>query len=157
MIPTTLAFLAAHAEWMMHRPEAEDIYGELTYATGLIAQVIDVHASQSYAGPCDVCKRDMYATVGAEEVECKPCALVYDMKDRREWLLKAAEDRLERAADISRAVAGFGYDVTRLRIGKWAQRGQIVAHSRDEAGRPLYRVGDVIDLVQKDRERRLTA
>lgn len=148
--PTLLTFLARHVDWLMHRPEAEQVYDELLAALLQVRQVVDTAPATAYAGPCDVCGRDMYANPDAAEVTCRLCALTYPMASRRQWLLKAAEDRLERAALIARVLSAFGYQVTRHRIGTWRDRGKIEARDKDSIGRPLYRVGDVWDLLEAE-------
>jgi len=74
----------------------------------------------------------------------------YDMDGRREWLLEAAEDRLERAAHIAQAVTDLGSPISADRIRKWAERGRLVPHATDGRGRPLYRVGDVTELLRNE-------
>lgn len=145
----SLLFLAANADWLMHRPEAEEAYDEILAALGQLRRTIDTAAPRDYAGPCDVCGRDMYARPGDVEVTCKPCALIYPMEHRREWLLDQADDELARATDIAKALTGFGHDITRHRIGTWRDRGQLEPKGIDGIGRPLYRVGDVRKLLKE--------
>ena len=56
-----LRFVARHADWLMHRPEAEQAYDELSAVVEGARRTIDTRGGQQYAGPCDVCERDMYA------------------------------------------------------------------------------------------------
>lgn len=151
-----LRFVARHADWLMHRPEAEQAYDELTAVVEGARRTIDTRGGQQYAGPCDVCERDMYAATGAAVVECKPCGVSHDMADRREWLLSAAEDRLATAAELARAVSGLGQPVTAATIRQWASRGRLAAHGMDGT-RPRYRVGDVTQLVRESAQRRADA
>lgn len=142
-----LAFIATQADWLAHRPEAVEAFDELEGAIGLIKSAIDTAGDSTYAGPCDICSRDMYAKPGALEVECRPCALVYDLADRREWLLKQAEDRLETATNVARAITAYGQTLTPERIRQWKTRGRITAHGEDASGRPLFRIGDVLEVL----------
>lgn len=148
-----LRYVARHADWLMHRPEAEQAYDELVAAAQGVMRAIDTSVGQRYAGPCSVCSRDLYADTGASAVECKPCRMTYDMAERREFLLTAAEDRIATAAEISRAVTDLGEPVTSDRIRQWAARGRLVAHAQIDR-RPGYRVGDVLDLLRDDAKRR---
>lgn len=148
-----LQFVARHADWLMHRPEAETAYDELTAAMQGALRAIDTTVGRRYVGPCSVCSRDLYAEAGAVTVECRPCRMTYDMAERRELLLTAAEDRIATAAEISRAVTNLWEPVTSDRIRQWAARGRLVAHAQID-GRPGYRVGDVLDLLRDDAKRR---
>jgi len=145
----TIHFLAGNIGWLMHRPEALEARDELKAATTLIRTVIDTPPAQSYAGPCDVCGQDMYARIGADVVACRPCNLEWDMDDRRKWLLEQVDDRLARASEVCRAVAAWGGEhVTRQRINGWVATGRLAVHGHDPRGNPLYRVGDVVRLVE---------
>lgn len=142
-------FLAENVVWLMHRPEALEARDELKAALSILRDVIDTSPYQSYAGPCDVCGADLYARVGAEVVACRPCGLEWDMADRRKWLLDQVEDRLARASEVCRAVAAWGGEhVTRQRIHGWVVTGRLAVHGHDPRGNPLYRVGDVVRLVE---------
>jgi ribosomal protein L37AE/L43A len=146
-------FIAAHVWWLRHRPEAPEAYSDLIIADLQLERVIDRPAPLKYAGPCNVCRKDLYAREGAAMVTCRPCGMDYDMDGRREWLLEAAEDRLERASLIAQAVTDLGSPISADRIRKWAQRGRLIPHATDGLGRPLYRVGDVRELLKADAHR----
>jgi LSD1 subclass zinc finger protein len=145
--PTALRYLADQAGWLAHQTYAEEAFDELEHCVGVIESAIDLPTPGVYAGPCDVCRHDLYAKPGAESVECRPCHLTYDMALRREWLLSSAEDRLERSTYIARALTAYGSPVTRKRIDRWHSDGQLMHKSMDRSGHPLYRLGDVRRLV----------
>lgn len=142
-----LLWLAWNTNWLAHQSEAHNAYDELGKLENLIENAIAQPQATWYAGPCSQCGRDLYADVGADYVECPTCWLHYDVHARRDELLQAVEDQLERAAELARALAGFGLDVTRHRIATWEARGIIIRHGTDPKGRPLYRVGDIIDAL----------
>lgn len=75
-----LTYLARHTNWLMHRQEAEQAYDELIHACVTIRNAVDAGAEQRYAGPCDVCGRDMYAAPAAAFALCAPCNLEYPMR-----------------------------------------------------------------------------
>jgi hypothetical protein len=149
-MPAVLCYLAANVDWLMHRPDAADALDELHAALDQLRDVVDTAPDLWYAGPCNVCGRDLYCKPEAAEVECRQCGLVYPMTDRRAWLLAHVDDQLARTVDVARALSGFGYDVTRHRIATWRDRGKIEPAGVDEQGRSLYRVGDVRDLLEAD-------
>jgi len=144
-----LRYVADSASWLARHPDAPQAFDELEHIAALVDVAIDVKPPTVYAGPCDVCRRDVYAAEGAETAECRPCHLVYPMRERREWLLKTLEDRLERSTDIARALTVYGMEVTRKRIDNWHSDGMLMPHGRDFRDRPLYRVGDVMRLVSE--------
>lgn len=96
-----------------------------------------------------VCGADLYARPGRDvtEVACRECGARFPIGDRRAWLLEQAQDRLLPATELARAIDGLGVDVTPSAIWKWKERGRLVPHGADALGHPLYRVGDVMDLV----------
>ena len=150
-------FISEYVWWLRHRPEAPEAFKDLTLADRDLERVIDRPAPMKYAGPCNICRKDLYVREGAAQVECRPCGMVYDMAQRREWLLEAAEDRLERAAHIARAVTYLGSPISADRIRVWAMRKRLFPHAIDGMGRPLYRVGDVLDLLAQDTRHEVSA
>jgi len=134
-----------------------------------LRSAIDRPADRWYAGPCWICNRDLYALVGRPVAECA-CGAQYDVQTRRDYLLREADDQLQNAATIARAVSWLGAEpLTAARVRKWAERGRIKAkaYARCEAHRheyvppstckacsPLYRVGDARDLLAADTNRK---
>ncbi len=153
-IPACCIYLLGHANWIRTQHWAPEILDEMQHIEGQLRRVVDRPADKWFAGPCDTCERDLYATVGAASVECAECDLVYDVDARRVWLLEQAQDRLLTAAELSRAVSWLGTEpLTAARVWKWAQRKRIVArgmtlHRGNEI--PTYLVSDAIDLMAQD-------
>lgn len=150
-------FIAEHVWWIRRHSEAEQAYCDLTAVSLKLEHIIDRAEPRVYAGPCNVCHKDLYARQGAAQVECNPCDLIYDMDGRQAWLLDQAEDRLERAFVIARALTDLGSPIHVDRIRKWAQRGRLIPHATDGLGRPLYRIGDVRELLNHDTRHAVSA
>lgn len=122
------------------------------------------HIGGAYRSACDVeggcehvvgtCENELYAHVGAYNVICRECGASYDVAERRQWLLKAAEDVLATGPMIARALTRMGDELKEDRIRQWASRGHIVSHGRDQQGKPLYRIGDVIERLMDPKERK---
>lgn len=158
---TALAtWLLMHVEWLRHRPEAPPIYDQILHAVDQIEHVVDRPADRWYAGPCDApttqpngadttCTADLYARPGATQVTCPTCNTTWDVAERRTWLLHVAQDQLAHAELIGRALSALGLAVTPSMIRGYVHRGRIISHGTDRAGRPLYRVGDVLDAVSE--------
>jgi hypothetical protein len=144
-----------HLEWLRHRPEAAQAYDEITSAVGMVRLVIDRHGSRWYAGPCYAptaagpCEADLYGRPGATVLRCTECGTDFDAHVRQQWLLEAARDSLAHAELIGRAAPTLGVAITPAMIRGYAFRGRLTHHGHDGAGRPLYRVGDVLDLAQQ--------
>lgn len=150
------------AEW------ASDMLDEMLDLERRLRRFVDRPADRWYAGPCTAglhgleatwfCGTELYAELGKPEVTCRECGISYDVAERRAWLLAAAEDRWETATTIARAVVVWtDYDrgESRLvrRISDWAKRDRILVRGRREVDgrpRPLYRLGDVLDLLADD-------
>lgn len=114
--------------------------------------VIDRPAERMYAGPCDRCGRDLYARKGKLSVTCVDCSLEYDLAERRQWLLKLVDDRLATASEIARALTSLAVPVTADRIWQWKHRERITVRGHDQLKRPLYRVGDVVALLNEQQQ-----
>lgn len=118
-----------------------------------------------YLGPCDVelehgpCGVPLTALPGASWASCAGCGATYDVPRRRAELLRAAEDVLAPAADLARALTRLSAPVTPERIRTWQTRGRLAVKGREPVrgrtgtGAPLYRVGDVLDLLAQDARR----
>lgn len=114
-------------------------------------------------GPCDAlrapCSAEVWVRAGsaAGTVVCSGCGARHDIRQRRAWLLEQANEHLLPATELARAVDGLGVAVTPSTVRKWAERQRIVPRGHAMIrGRllPLYRVGDVLDLVEGDARRR---
>lgn len=147
-------YLLGHADWIRTQHWAPEILDELDDLEAQLRRMVDRPADKWFAGPCDICKRDLYAKVGAKTVECNDCDRVYDIAVRRAALLAEAEDYLANATELARAVSWLGSEpLTAARVWKWAERGRITAKQHVEIrGRqiPQYRIGDALDLLAID-------
>lgn len=163
-------FLRAQVEWLRAQAAGPEAFEELLHTLRNARRVIDRPADKRYAGPCTAevivipfvpraCGADLYArnitgTGNDQTVKCRDCGAEYPLAARRDWLLEQAQDRLLPAAEMARAVDGLGVQVTFSTIKSWKRRGRLIAHGQLPDGRPTYRVGDVIDLVEAEASRR---
>jgi hypothetical protein len=155
-------WLATQIDWLRHRREALEAVDELHDACALLRRTADRPPAHWYAGPCLAqvpeepyqCKADLYALPGASAVRCRECGTGHDAGERREWLLREARCSLANATLIATALTALGLKVTPSMVWNYASRGRIVAHGQDERGRPVYNVGEVIDIVEELAARR---
>jgi hypothetical protein len=132
-------------------PEVGDYYRERTRLHDRAWMVMDRPPGRIYLGECDKCKKDLYVLTFATRFICG-CGVVYMMEERKAQLLESARDFLGTATFLAGAITPLsGRRVTSDRIRQWAHRGRITPHGIDRRGDPVYRVGDVLDLVDQGR------
>ena len=145
-------WLTLHLDQLHRRTDAYLMAADIIAITNAAARMIDRPADLVYAGPCDRCSTDLYARLSAPTVSCRMCNDRYDVDARRRWLLAEAEDTLAHAALIARALSRLGQEISVDRIYKWHERRQLLPHAyqaRGERQIPLYRVGDVLELLHR--------
>lgn len=143
-------WLAGQTHWLRYRPEAIEAFDELTDACRLVRRTIDLPVPRWYAGPCE-CGSELYAASQAVTVRCRDqeCGAQYDAAERKAWLLAQARDVLAHAGWIASAASALGEPVTADMIYGYSRRGRLLAHGQDGLRRPLYRVGDVLDILAR--------
>jgi hypothetical protein len=150
-------WLVGQLEWLRHQPEAAEAFTELRNAARELQRVVDRPRDLWYAGPCrndlpdgGVCEVDIYAVPGTRTVRCRECKAEYDAVARRDWLLQEARDQLLHAEWIARALTALGIeDLTGSRIRNLAARGRIEQKGTNAAGDPVYKVGEVLDVLEE--------
>lgn len=146
-------WLRGNLEWIRHRPESAEMIDQVADLVRRARRTIDLPPDRWYAGPCHQCGQDLSARPGAADVTCRPCDLVWPAAERRQWLLDAARDTMATAALISQALSILDAPITASMVRNYAARGRIVSGGVDRQGRPLYRVGDVLDALARRRQR----
>ena len=156
-------YLLDSVELLRHHEAAGEAVRDITGAVEHALRIVDRPPDRWYAGMCgasqpdhDWCHFDLYAAVGAAVIQCPACGSTWDVAERRTWLLKQAEDVLAHAALIAQALSALGTPVTKVMIHRWAHGTEknpdnirLLSHGSDMLGRPLYRLGDVIDLAHE--------
>ncbi|MFJ2298142.1 hypothetical protein [Oerskovia paurometabola] len=149
-------WLTHQVQWLRQQPDGADTIAALTDLLRAARRVIDRPADRKYAGPCTAttvdehglatdCAGELYALHGRATVTCPDCGTDYPLDARRAWLRDQADDMLLPATELARAIDGLGIQVKAATLRKWASRKRILNRGTDT--HPLYRVGDVIDLV----------
>lgn len=145
------AWLHAHAGDIARSPDAGEFAATLERLIAEATAVIDRPADMWFAGPCPTCEADLYAMEGASQVKCRLCRMTVDVAAQRERLLSAVDDVLATAGEISRAVHLTGTAVTPSRITNLYHRGKLLRHGRNRTGDHLYRLGDVLAVLDSQR------
>jgi hypothetical protein len=152
--PAMAAWLSQRLQRLVRHPAAPEAHGEITEAVRAARRVVDRPHEWQFAGYCD-CGAALYARPGAATVRCRGCdADPYDVDERRQAMLAAVADQLMPAHQAAAALSGLVAPLSADLVRKWAERGQIDARGRDLAGRPLYRLSDVLDRLLRSLERR---
>lgn len=166
-ITTTVAaadWLAQHPALLRSHPAADELHDEITAIVAEVARRIDTSPDRLYLGICgawvgddeheyDVhqCGATLHAWPGQPVATCRTCRTRYDVAERRDWMLGAAEEQLLTAVDCARALSGLGEHVSVNTIRSWAARdGRLTQREPaddDPRRRPRYRLGDVLDLA----------
>jgi hypothetical protein len=159
-LPAVALWLLARVERLAMHHAAGEAVDEICSAVRSAIRLVDRPADLVYAGPCgndvtvdDPCPEALYARPDAVRVTCRTCRAMYDVEDRREWMLDAVEGMLFRAADMAHVLTSLGWPCTQGQIRQWASRGRVVPHGVDGQGHPVYRVSEVRERLRVVRER----
>ncbi len=157
-VPAMCRWLLTYSDRLRTALQGPEALDELTSLERMLRRIIDRPPSRWYAGPCEQCQADLYVAEGKKHAQCGGCGLPFDVAQRRAYLLAVAEDRLADATTIARAVSWFGEEpLTAERVRQWAARRRLPAKSTSLDGKPMYRIGDAIDLLAQSSARRTVA
>ncbi|WP_409186461.1 hypothetical protein F9C11_20420 [Amycolatopsis sp. VS8301801F10] len=180
--PLPLArWLLRHPSWMAGCAYAAELFAEITWRVESARRMVSGPLDRVYLGICSAdvrvveefdpdaeqlerCDRDLYGLPNRASVVCPACGWEWDIQERRDWMLRAMENQLLTATELSRALPTYlDREVTASMIRGYAARGRLVQHADSEpseddlldvpsSGRerrrvPRYRVGDVLDLL----------
>lgn len=165
--------LPSLSRWLMHAvhglslhdigPEAVD---EITDAVADCERIVFwKRRARVYLGPCgqpvgadddnlEPCPGDVYADEGAAVGYCEECEGAVTVVIRRAELEQQLDDRLCTAAEIARLATYLGLHVdrdrVRTRVHYWHRHKRITQRSRDDAGSPMFRYGEVRVMLSKE-------
>jgi hypothetical protein len=112
---------------------------------------IDHPVDKIFIGRCDWenpdgCEVELFALPNEGDVECWLCHKSLPVAPRREYMLEAAENHVGHSSTLSRLLGHMGFDIPSSTIRHYAQHRNLTVMSIDSAGRPEYRLGEVMDL-----------
>lgn len=182
-LTTASRFLAGNMEWARHWRFADELLADIQAAHRVMTGLIDGAPPRHYLGPCgaadltnvaptadadpvwregQTCEGDVYAREGASNGRCRTCGAEVSVQDRRAWLDETVRGHAFRAKHLADA---FRINVNTIR--SWHLRGKlwpapnpdVFQPSRVEdlwydADKPLFLVGEVLELARQDAERR---
>lgn len=140
--------IAAHLDWLRHRPQIAEALDELEDACRDLVRVVDRPADLQLVGACD-CGVRLYAKAKATSVTCRACGANVDTASRWDTTWQQAQDRLVTAAEAASLLHIEGLATNRDRARKtiimWGQRHAISQRGTNPSGQPVYRYGDIAD------------
>jgi hypothetical protein len=152
-------FLVTQLPWLAHAtdehggPYAASVFAEIRDCASRMRSLVDGPQAGRYAGPCStqtpdgtMCGQDVIARAGAAYGTCKACGSRYDVDEQQAWMREEIEGYLARPVKIAGILLRLGSPIGYSTIASYAAKGQLISHGIDDKGKPLYRIGDVIDL-----------
>lgn len=162
LIATCADWLAERVELIRHLEYADEVLREISDCWHAMRSVVATPAGRLYLGVCgaDGCKGDVFGKPGKAAAYCQACGAVYDQDERRVQVATLVDDRGFRASVIAYA---YGIPVDTIRGWAWVRHDnngvpvrepKLRPVDRDDRGRPLYLVADVLALQGQARQRR---
>lgn len=157
-------WLAGLPNLLALHPAADELHADLTGLAEEIRGFIDRWPDRVYSGPCGAdtdagpCPGHLYAHAGQGFVTCPACGAQHEVAMRRAWMTGRARDLLV-TAPVALGWARLLLDHT-IPPGtwrSWLSRRRVLAHGTDQHGRPVYRFGEIVDLIIDHRRRRHAA
>jgi hypothetical protein len=155
------------AEWLANlpsllavHPAASEILNEVTSLVIRIKQIIDIAAPRFFVGQCGhsdehgTCTVELYAREDKNSVHCPQCQTEYSVDERRLMMLAVLNDQLATAVEIAPAMQRLtGREAKVDTIRSWKHNKKLFPHGHTASGQPLYRIGDVIELLMTTKNR----
>lgn len=149
-----------YARWLLRythhirqHPAADQLADEITDAITRVRRVIDRPPEKLFFGRCGAdldddqqCVESIYGYAAHNTVQCPVCGTEWDIATRRAWLLRIVEDEVAYSGLLAGLVSGLGVQISSSAIRRYAKKGRIHALAVDARHRPLYRIGDVLDV-----------
>lgn len=158
-LPSMALWLQARIERIRHAEYGYELYDEVTTIVGDCWRQVDRPATAIYAGPCGNtdCDGEVYLRPGERVGRCRECRTPYEPREVED-IRAAAEEQMATASAAAQILVWLGYrQVTASAIRGRAHRGDLLPRSTDIHGRPMYSVGDILDLIDPERGGERTA
>lgn len=124
--------------------------GDITRAVRVARRVVDRPVERRLLGPCG-CGATLYGAPEDVVVRCLECGRRQSAAAVRVAAVNSAADRMATAAELARILTSVtSKRVTPEVIRQWSARGKLTARRR--GGDTVYRLGDVIALVEALRQ-----
>lgn len=144
-----LGWLADRVDGIRLMPQAPQLLADFERLDADLAAVVDLPPAVVYLGKCDQCGQDVKVVQGADVYECptKGCPWTCNVPRRKALLFEQARGVTATATVLSTALTAYGYEVREARITQWSARGLLLRVGTDGRGRPVYKLGEALDLL----------
>ena len=140
--------------------EGADCCTEVAQAVTEALRVLDGPTERIFIGVCDttseagiLCDEPLYASRVSKQVKCKACEKVHAVKVMRDRVANRALNGSATVEDLLKTVDSiYGLPMTRFDIPNWVRTDRIKATGY-QAGKPTYKVGDVVALLMRTKRR----
>ena len=130
-------------------PPVVDEARNLNHWTDRLWHLVDHPPEGETLAPC-ACGRALVAYRETGTVYCRSCGEVYDIEERRQKRRddsQALDDMEGTLTQVIRYAEAAGYKANLQTAHAWARRGKLKTTGKNDDGRPLYRYGDLRQLI----------
>jgi hypothetical protein len=148
-------WMAGFPNLLAGHPAAVEMHDELRVRVRDARRAIDRPAGRAFLGICGgefegvKCDTPLHVYEGKHEARCFTCGTEWRVEDRRRAMLASLEDRVAHSGDLAAIVKRNGVSLASSTVRNYARAGKITQVGLDKKKRPLYRVGDVLDVLLK--------
>lgn len=155
-----LALWGDDIDAIRRHPQAAEIVSGVGKAVKDAYRAIDRTQDRKYLGTClyeeggATCHAELWARPGAHQVTCSQCDCTHDVGERRDWLLRQAEDMIVTPREAARYIGEVGgITVGHQRIRNYLDRGHIATRPTHDSVKRL-RLGDLLAVLSDEAERK---
>jgi hypothetical protein len=146
-------WMAGFPNLLAGHPAAVEMHDELRVRVRDARKAIDRRPGRAFLGICGgvfegvVCDAALHVYEGKHEARCFECGTEWRVEDRRRAMLSSLEDRVAHSGALAALVKRNGVSLASSTVRNYARSGKIRQVGVDEKKRPVYRVGDVLDVL----------
>ena len=166
-------WLESHLSSVLTLEWAGELLREMLDCERRLRRILDRADTGWYAGICGheigreetaegvvpvTCARALYVTGRETWTRCPECGRTWDADERRKQMRREAEDRTVPVRVLARIAVGLTDEPSEAklirRIEQWVHRGTLTAAGTkviDGRARRVYRIGDVLALIERER------
>lgn len=135
--------------------QAVAIHADIRELVHAARRAIDRPAQRVYLGECGgrteegLCTAALFGLQDRLGAHCFECGADWLVDARRKTMLSGIEDKFAHSGNLAALVKANGVPLASSTVRNYARTGKIRCMGNDSKGRPLYRVGDVLDVLLK--------
>ncbi|GAA2773977.1 hypothetical protein [Saccharopolyspora taberi] len=148
------SWLLRHPSWCRMHPAADELWDELRDSIRRAVAIVDLAPGRIYLAPCtadledgEMCREELYGRENRSTARCRACGTEWDVNARRQWMLARVHHEHANSVQLSGLLAALGVEAAPSTIRTYVQQGRLKVRSRDQRGKPQYRVGDLLEIL----------